>query len=205
MSYFINYNFYNPKLKFLSEKFNSIKEEYLINRDKLEFKDFTHQQNQTIIKEKKGFPIQPESYFLAKEKNLSKKGWHVGGIFYDGYLYNRNADLLPTLIETIKEIEDIGACGLNILDPGISLDWHNDNEYYEGVSTLRVLWGLDVPVEKNKNCIIQMKSSIFDETEIQTEVFEDNKFYCFWPSTYHRVENNLSYPRTVLTIDLFTN
>lgn len=202
MSFFVDYNFFNPKIKLLSERYNLIKEEYLSNRSELEFKDFTEQQNKNIVEYGKGYPIEVESYFSAPEKK-DKKGWHMAGILYENYLYNRNSDLLPTLSKTLKEIETLSMCGLNILDSGVSLNWHNDDDYYPGISTLRVLWALDVPVEETGESIIQMKDPLTGEVE--TRKFENNQFYCFWPSTQHRVENTLSSSRTVVAIDLLTS
>lgn len=202
ISFFVDFNFFNPKLNLLSDRYEKIKNEYLSNSNKLEFKDFTEQQDKSISEFGKGYPIQAESYILAPEKS-EKKGWHMAGILYENFLYNRNADFLPTLTETLKEIETLNVCGINVLDPGISLSWHNDDDYNTGVPTLRVLWGLDVPEEDNGSSIIQMKDSL--SNRVETKQFKNNEFYCFWPSTQHRVENKLSYPRTVVAIDLLTN
>jgi len=202
MSCFINYNFFNPKLKLLSDRFDSIKEEYLLNRDKLEFKDFTVQQDKNIQKYGKGYPIGVESYFTAPTRG-EKKGWHMAGILYENYIYGRNANHMPVLTETIKEIATLNVCGINVLDSGISLNWHNDDDYQTGIPTLRTLWGLEVPIEKGKESIIQMKDNLTGEVE--TRVFKENEFYCFWPATEHRVENNLSSSRSIIAIDLLIN
>lgn len=202
MSFFVDYNFFNPKVKLLSDRYDLIREEYLSNRDKLEFKDFTKQQDKNILEHGKGFPIGVESYFIAPKKS-AKKGWHIAGLLYENYLYNRNSDFLPVLTETLKEIQTLTVCAINILDSGMSLDWHNDDDYVPGVPTLRLLWGLDVPTEENGESIIQMKDQFSEEVE--TKKFENNQFYCFWPSTTHRIENTLSAPRAVVAIDLVTN
>ena len=202
MSFFVDYNFFNPKVKLLSDRYDLIRGEYHSNRDKLEFKDFTKQQDENILEYGKGYPIGVENYFTAPKK-MDENGWHMAGILYENYLYNRNSDFLPVLTETLKEIQTLTMCGINILDPGVSLNWHNDDDYVPGVPTLRVLWGLDVPVEENGESIIQMRDSLSEEVE--TKRFENNQFYCFWPSTTHRIENTLSSSRTVVAIDLITN
>lgn len=202
MSFFVNYNFFNPKLKLLSDRFNSIKEEYLLNKDKLEFKDFTLQQDKNIKEYGKGYPIEAESYLTAPLKS-EQKGWHMAGFLYETYLYDRNAAYMPVLVETLKEIETLNVCGINVLDPGMSLNWHNDDDYHTGIPTLRTLWGLEVPVEEGKESIIQMRDNL--SGEVETKVFKENEFYCFWPSTEHRVENNLSTPRSIVAIDLLIN
>lgn len=202
ISFFVDYNFFNPKIKLLSDRYELIKSEYLTNRNKLEFKDFTKQQDKNILEFGKGYPIGVESYFNAPEKT-EERGWHMAGVLYEHYFYNRNSDLLPTLSETLKEISTLNVCGINVLDSGISLNWHNDDDYHTGIPTLRVLWGLDVPEEDGKESIIQMKDTLTGRVE--TKKFENNQFYCFWPSTEHRVENNLSLPRTIIAIDLLIN
>jgi len=202
MSYFVNYNFFNPRLKLLSDRYDVIKEEYLSNKDKLEFKDFTKQQDKSIIEEGKGYPISVESYFTAPDKT-NEKGWHMAGILYENYLYNRNANFLPVLVETLREIRTLNVCGINVLDSGMTLEWHNDDDYHTGVPTLRTLWGLDIPVEDGKESIIQMRDKFSEQ--IETKTFENNEFYCFWPSTEHRIENTLSSSRTIIAIDLLVN
>ena len=201
-SFFVNYNFFNPKLKLLSDRFDFIKEEYLSNRDNLEFKDFTIQQDKNIEEHGKGYPIGAESYFNAHLKG-DRRGWHMAGILYENYIYDRNANHMPILTETLKEIQTLTVCAINILDSGMSLNWHNDDDYIPGVPTLRILWGLDIPVEEQGKSIIQMKDSL--SQEVETKQFENNQFYCFLPSTTHRIENTLSSPRTVVAIDLLIN
>lgn len=127
----------------------------------------------------------------------------MAGILYSNYLYSINSDILPVFTDTLKQIQTLNVCAINILDSGVSLKWHNDDDYEEGVSTLRTLWALEVPIEEGKQSIIQLKDDLTGEVE--TKVFEENQFYCFWPSTKHRIENTLSFPRTVVAIDLLTS
>jgi hypothetical protein len=201
-SSFVNYNFFNPKLKLLSDRFDSIKEEYLLNKDKLEFKDFTILQDQNIKEQGKGYPIGAESYLTAPLKG-EQNGWHMAGILYENYIYNRNGSYMPVLIETLKEIVTLNVCGINVLDSGMSLGWHNDDDYHIGVPTLRTLLGLEVPIEEGRESIIQMRDNL--SGEVETKVFKENEFYCFFPSTEHRIENNLSSPRSIIAIDLLIN
>lgn len=201
MSFFVDYNFFNPKIKLLSDRYELIREEYLSNRHKLEFKDFTQEQNKNISEFGKGYPIEVESYFSALE-NTGNKGWHLAGLKYQNHFYSRNSNFLPVLSDTLNQISSLNACAINVLDSEISLNWHNDDDYYPGIPTLRILWGLDVPVEDGKESIIQMKDPL--SLNIETKKFENNQFYCFWPTTEHRVENTLSFSRSVVSIDLLT-
>jgi hypothetical protein len=200
---FVNYNDICPELNIFCERYTSIREEYLNNINFLEFKDFTNEQEKYISENKKGYPILIDTYFKAKDKT-QENGWHVGGVYHNEYFYSRNAEFLPILSKTISEVPNIIMCGINILDPGISLDWHNDlgyvpKGYSSNMKILRTLFCIDSPEEKGKTSIIQMKG---EDNIIETKVFMNNQIYAFWPLTTHRVENNLTRPRTVFAIDI---
>jgi aspartyl/asparaginyl beta-hydroxylase (cupin superfamily) len=48
-----------------------------------------------------------------------------------------------------------------------------------------------------------MKNS--ETGEVETREFQNNKIYAFWPKTVHRVENNMTQPRTVLAVDVYVD
>lgn len=203
MSVFIDYRTVYPRLELLSNNFMKIKQEYLDNKNKLEFKDFTHQQNKFIQEHQKGYPITGLNYVTAQDRNPEVAGWHMAGILGENIIHPINGYYLPILVKTLLQIDNVSVCGVNILDSGISLDWHNDDDYSTGHPTLRTLWGLDVPVEEGKESIFQMKN---EETgEIETREFKNNQIYAFWPKTIHRVENNMTQPRTVLAVDVYVD
>lgn len=200
---FVNYEDVCPKLNIFCERYDAIREEYLNSMKSLEFKDFTNEQEKYISENKKGYPILVDTYFKAKNKS-NQNGWHMGAVYHNGMFYPRNSKFLPILSETISEIPDIVVCGINILDPDISLEWHNDlsyvpTHYSSNVKILRTLFCIDSPEEDGKSSIIQMKG---ENDIIETKVFVNNQIYAFWPSTTHRVENNLSRSRTVFAIDI---
>jgi hypothetical protein len=200
---FVNYTDICPELSIFCERYDVIREEYLNNMQCLEFKDFTNEQEKYILENKKGYPILFDTYFKAKDKT-QKNGWHVGAVYHNGFFYPRNAEILPVLTETISKVPNIIMCGINILDPGISLDWHNDfgyvpEGYSSNVKILRTLFCVDSPEEDGKTSTIQMKN---DNNIIETKIFINNQIYAFWPLTTHRVENKLSQPRTVFAIDV---
>jgi aspartyl/asparaginyl beta-hydroxylase (cupin superfamily) len=201
-SLFVDYRLICPELELLSLNFPKIREEYIKNKDNLEFKDFTEEQEEYISKNKKGYPITLMSYFTAKSKSETL-GWHLAGVYGSGIYHPLNVKYLPILRSILSEISAVSVCGINILDPGISLDWHNDDDYSSGYPTLRTLWGLDVPVEEGRDSIFQMKNS--ETGDIETRKFKNNGIYAFWPKTIHRVENNMSQPRTVLAVDIFVD
>lgn len=197
---FLDYRLICPELKLLKDNFEEVRKEYLISKNNLEFKDFTKEQKKYISENKKGYPVTPSSYFFAKRKS-KRLGWHLAGIYGGGVFNPSNAKYLPTLVSLLAEIKNITVCGINILDPGIFLDWHNDSEYSQGGSTLRTLWGLNVPSEENLFSIIQMVNE--QNGEIETKNFKDDVVYSFFPNTIHRVENKMTKPRDVLAIDIF--
>jgi hypothetical protein len=201
-SLFVDYKSVYPKLEILSLNFPKIREEYLANKNNLEFKDFTAEQEEYISKNKKGYPITLQSYFTAKAK-AQTPGWHLAGVYGGGVYHPFNIRFLPFLRSVLSEIGNVSVCGINILDPGISLDWHNDDDYSTGFPTLRTLWGLDVPVEEGKSSVFQMKNS--ETGDVETREFKNSGIYAFWPKTIHRVENNMTQPRTVLAVDIFVD
>ena len=203
MSAFIDYRTVYPQLEMLSSRFMKIREEYLSVKNKLEFKDLTQQQNQFIEEQQKGYPMTGLNYVRAKDRTAETPGWHMAGVTGEGIVHPINGYYLPTLVKTLLQIDNISVCGINILDPGISLDWHNDDDYSTGHPTLRTLWGLDVPQEDGKSSIFQMKNS--ETGEVETREFQNNKIYAFWPKTVHRVENNMTQPRTVLAVDVYVD
>lgn len=199
---FVDYRQVCPSLELLSQNFGKIRAEYLANKDNLEFKDFTSEQDDYISKNKKGYPVTFNSYFAAKPKT-DNLGWHLSAIYGSGIFHPFNIRYLPTLRQTLEQISEVSVCGINILDPGISLDWHNDDDYSSGSPTLRTLWGLDVPEDPDGESIFQTKDIITGEVE--TRKFKNNKIYSFWPKTIHRVENNMTKSRTVLAVDVYVN
>jgi hypothetical protein len=202
-SLFVDYREVCPSLELLSYNFMKIRQEYLDNKDKLEYKDFTKQQDICIEENQKGYPITIMNYLKAENRDPSKNGWHMAAIFGHNIVNPANGPYLPTLIQTLRKIGSVSVCGINILDPGISLDWHNDDDYYTGTPTLRTLWGLDVPEEEGKASVFQMKNT--ETGEVETREFKNNKIYAFWPKTTHRVENNLTKSRAVLAVDVFVS
>jgi hypothetical protein len=201
MSNFIDYNVINPKLKLLSERFDLIHNEYVSNKKKLEFKDFSKKQEYSIGTDKKGHPISIPEYLHQEQKEESSIGWHISALYGNNTPYSRNTQYLPILSQTLKEINLLYICAINLLDPSYSLDWHNDNDYFPNVSTIRILWGLDVPIEKDKYSLIQIQG---EDKIIETKKFENGEFYIFLPGLMHRVENTLSQSRSLLCIDAFS-
>lgn len=203
MSNFIDFKEIEPKLELLIKNHEDILLEYSNFKQSLEYKDFTEEQDYSISHEHRGYPVTYQSYMSAKQRSFDKNGWHVAPLIIKGNSYNRNTNFLPVLTKTLLEINLLSVCAINVLDSGISLNWHTDRDYIPGTKLMRILWGLDVPVEDNKSSLIQIKDP--DTGEIETKIFKNSEFYIFHPEREHRVENNLNQSRSILCIDYIPN
>ena len=210
MNCLIDYDRIEPKLKLLVDNHDFILDEYKKNHDKLVFKDFTLHQKKSISKNHSGYTINFKSYASAPKSNKTKKGWHVAALITNGKGLKRNILFLPKLTKVLLDINLLSSCSINVLDSGCSLDWHFDvdyildnQQYSKDVKLYRILWGLDINQEFDKECFIQFKDSVTGK--IQTEPFINKKFYIFHPMQEHRVENNLSTSRSIICIDYISS
>lgn len=202
MSKFLSYQDIHPKLSLLNDNYSKILDEYRNNLDKLEFRDFTEQQNNYIKRQNRGYPIGYTSYFSADKRDTSKLGWHLAPLFAERNPILFNTSVMPFLTSILLEVGLTDACAINALDPGQSLDWHVDRDYIPGVQLLRIIWGLDIDQNDPEDAIIQ----IMDEAgKIETRSFANKSFYIFHPMSKHRVENNMKSCRTVLCMDYITD
>jgi hypothetical protein len=202
MSKFLSYQDIHPKLSLLNDNYNKILEEYRNNFNRLEFRDFTEQQNEYIKKQNRGYPIGYSSYFSAEKRNSSKFGWHLAPLFAERTPVVFNTSALPFLTSVLLEVGLTDACAINALDPGQFLNWHIDQDYIPGVKLLRIIWGLDIDPNDPDDAIIQIMD---DNGEVETKSFTNQSFYIFHPMSKHRVENKMKSCRTVLCIDYITD
>lgn len=112
-------------------------------------------------------------------------------------LINRNtySDSLPILVNALKEIGTRRA-GLLSLEPGAELPWHKDyDEPNDGNNiVIRVLWGLDVPIQEGRKSFIEFRNGV--------EIFQNNELVMFSSLEEHRVFNGLSERRIVVGFDI---
>jgi aspartyl/asparaginyl beta-hydroxylase (cupin superfamily) len=200
MTEFLNYGDIYPNLSLLSEKHSEILNEYRKNLSNLEFRNFTKQQNDSISNYGKGYSMSQSNYLSANLTNINVGGWHVGGLISYYKEYERNTKYLPIMTQTLRDVENVIVCGINVLDSNTSLEWHNDSEYDSDQNSLRIIWGLDIPEHPKLSSFIQVQSK--ENNLIETKVFKNNEFYIFKPSREHRVQNDLHSARSVLCIDI---
>ena len=111
---------------------------------------------------------------------------------------DHNVNLLPKLVATARKANCYRRVGINVLYPGEQIARHTDNDPNpENGLLMRVLWGLDVPLDGR--AILALHNPITGKLEHQQ--FKNNKFMCFWGSHYHAVYNTLKSPRYVLVLD----
>lgn len=202
MSKFLSYESIHPKLSLLNDNHDKILDEYKSNLNKLEFRDFTEQQNNYIKTQNMGYPIGHSSYFSAEKRNFSKLGWHLAPLFAEKTPVIFNTSVLPFLTSVLLEVGLTDACAINALDPGQSLNWHIDQDYIPGVQLLRIIWGLDIDPNDPEDAIIQIMDG---DGKIETRSFTNKSFYIFHPMSKHRVENKMKSCRSVLCIDYITD
>lgn len=198
MSKFLSYQSISNKLALLNTYHQSILEEYRNNIGELEFRDFTQEQKEYIEEYSQGYPIGYETYYRAKLRDSSKKGWHIAPLFAGDNLYHINTSKLPVLTQVLSSIGMTTGCAINVLDSGQSLNWHIDKDYVPGSQLLRIMWGLDIDDTEDNSSIIQIRS---DDGSVETKQFKNREFYIFYPMSEHRVENNMSTSRSVVCID----
>ena len=128
MSNFLPYQSISNKLALLNTYHQSILEEYRNNIGELEFRDFTQEQKEYIEEYSQGYPIGYETYYRAKLRDSSKKGWHIAPLFAENNLYHINTSKLPILTQVLSSIGMTTVCAINVLDPGQSLNWHIDKD-----------------------------------------------------------------------------
>jgi hypothetical protein len=201
MSNFLPYQSISNKLALLNTYHKSILEEYKTNICELEFRDFTQEQKEYIEAYSQGYPIGYETYYKARMRDASKWGWHIAPLFAENNLYHTNTSKLPILTQVLTAIGMTTVCAINVLDPGQSLDWHIDKDYIPGVQLLRIMWGLDADSD-GKTSIIQIKN---EDGSVETKDFKNQEFCIFHPLSEHRVENNMSVPRSVVCIDYISD
>ena len=174
---FIDYKTFYPKLQLLIDNYDIIRKEYDDNKDKLLWK---------LMHWDAGY---------STEGSPKDIGWRTAPLFFNKNFFD-NSEYLPTLINIIKEIKTTHRGGLLSLNPHCELPWHKDYDEpnKDGNLVIRLLWGLDVPVEEDKVSFI--------EVENEKRIFKNNELYIFSSLSNHRVVNEMSKERIVFGFDI---
>ena len=174
---FIDYKTFYPKLQLLIDNYDDIRKEYDECKYNLSWK---------LMHWDAGY---------STEGTPKDIGWKTVPLFFNKE-FLEESKYLPTLTSTIKEIKTTHRGGLLSLNPYCELPWHKDFDEpnKNGNLVIRVLWGLDVPVEEGKVSYI--------EVENEKRIFKNNEFYIFSSLSNHRVMNEMSQERIVLGFDI---
>lgn len=106
-----------------------------------------------------------------------------------------NAKCVPTITKVLRDTGLTRRAGLLSVAAGKELPWHQDFDPVPfGKHIVRVLWGLDVPVEENKISFIQVGTD--------KQKFVNKEFYVFWSLAHHRVMNEMTQDRIMLGFDV---
>lgn len=200
---FVDYRRLCPELEEISNSFPQIKQEYEANKHLLKWStmhwDIGYSgSNQGIADVGWNTSVLLGDVFTEKDREMWK-GKNISTRRENKTVIFENADLLPTLRDILIETNSTTRAALTSLEPSKELPWHKDWDPCPPDSVvIRILWGLDVPVEKDKNCFMEIKTT----SGLQHEVFEDNKPFMFWSQCNHRVVNNLTKKRIVVGFDV---
>jgi Aspartyl/Asparaginyl beta-hydroxylase len=208
-----------PELKILVDSYDEIKQEYIANKDKIEWEDMhlgTGYNIHSKAPEYIGWRMSPlhasaTATLLDMEKSTNDKPI-LSAETIERYSTEKsidfpNAKLFPKLSNAIKKAQPKNAL-LNVrnafvcLDPGTILDWHTDidNPNYQrnGLLILRTHWGMDVIPEQNKTSFLEVRYKGI--TERKTNY--NNQINIFWGHMKHRAVNELSTDRVVISMDM---
>ena len=109
----------------IEQVYPMLKQEWDRFNHNLEWKDFSHYQDQTIHSEGKGHEILEEDYFLAPPADETTE-WAIAPLYYRKIPYTPNTDTLPRVTKTLKWAGAIQYAGFVRLKGGCQLGWHYD-------------------------------------------------------------------------------
>jgi len=187
-SRFLHPDTIHPKLHLLEQLFPVIKNEYNAVKNKIEFRDFTSYQEQTIGNDGQGYEINHQSFYTASVLNNDSK-WGLAPLYYQGIAYTPNTIHMPKTCRILQEIEALTYSGFCILSPSASLGWHHDPEPASGITNVRV----QLPIESNGDSILELKNDSCTQIE--------GKLCCFTSRSVHRVVNHGNAHRISLILD----
>ena len=97
----------------IEQVYPMLKQEWDRFHHNLEWKDFSHYQDQTIHSEGKGHEILEEDYFLAPPADETTE-WAIAPLYYRKIPYTPNTDTLPRVTKTLKWAGAIQYAGLYV-------------------------------------------------------------------------------------------
>lgn len=173
----------------IEQVYPMLKQEWDRFHHNLEWKDFSHYQDQTIHNEGKGHEILEEDYFLAPPADETTE-WAIAPLYYRKIPYTPNTDTLPRVTKTLKWAGAIQYAGFVRLKGGCQLGWHYDPDPNKYLQRIR----FQLPF-----CTM----GTILKTETQEKVQAEGKLQCFVSSALHKVQNQSDSVRYALVFDHF--
>jgi hypothetical protein len=203
----------NPKLNILIENFDKIQQEFIENKNKLVWTNYSTMagyqgsnevayhgwQIAALYSELKDNPELSVNTFL---KNLNRFEQNFGQKLHvypnESTILCENSFYLPTLVDCLRQANITKRLAISVVHPGKDIKWHMDPDPEVGNNAIiRGLFGLDVRPEKDQDCHI----CLGNENEHEKKYFENKEFMFFWGRTRHCVVNSLQTPRYVVCFD----
>jgi len=193
VSFFDPVKLYYP-LNYFYEYYNEIRSEYDSKKDLIKWK-----------------PMHWDIGYLGQNEIAPEKymGWSVapilGTVFTEkrSITYHENSKILTNITKIAETTRITARVGLLSLDPGVELKWHrdDDNPTYKNHELLRILWGLDIPEQEGREAFIEVEN----KNGIERMKMQNNVIHIFASHNRHRVVNNLTEKRVVVSFDIISS
>ena len=212
-----------PRLKWLLDNLDEIREEFFENKDKLILRPWNYglkrYQKDWMYKAYEGWEVaglfaeeDPTldwgnlGYLSENKMDSSSQKYKCTGTddnildrVEDGIGYTKNSLVLPKLTWYLRNAGVTRRAGISVTDPTSGIDWHVDRDPEDKETMLiRGLIGLDVRIGFDEECYIGIGTPKHENKhDIRTGV--DLFFYNRVP---HHVVNRLRHPRYCILIDV---
>jgi len=214
-----------PRLKYLLEDFDEVRQEFLDNKDKLVWNSWNYglkrYQKDWVYKAYEGWSVAglfAEKHSAIDWGNLGYTDDHgtkedpkgvykctgtddilLDRVDENGIGYTKNCLVLPKLTKKLRDAGVTSRAAVSVTDPTSGIAWHVDKDpETEDTMLIRGLIGLDVRVGFDEVCYIGLGTPNHEEKhDIRTGV--DLFFYSRVP---HHVVNRLTHPRYCILLDV---
>ena len=214
-----------PRLKYLLEDFDEVRQEFIDNKDKLIWNTWNYglkrYQEDWIYKAYEGWEV---AGLYAEEhpsidwgnlgytsdqgskEDMDGQEFKCTGTdedildrIEDGIGYTKNCLVLPKLTKKLRDAGVTSRAAISVTDPTSGIAWHVDKDpETEDTMLIRGLIGLDVRIGFDEVCYIGLGTPNHEEKhDIRTGV--DLFFYSRVP---HHVVNRLTHPRYCILLDV---
>ena len=179
----------NNKLIGLEHVYPTLKKEWDLHYQDIEWRDFTDYQQLTIAQSDQGHEIDGNSFATAPISTHSSK-WSIAPLFHNDIPYTRNTNLLPKIRKTMLWLGETKYVGMVKLAPDSGLGWHFDPDPNPFTQRIRCQLPFD--------CSISTLS-----VQNENRPYAEGKLLIFMSSARHKVSNIGENDRISLVFDIF--